>query len=113
MNNADKQAEFQGRQQRAMVRLMVECRQLIPTDWREAILEIDRNDMSEGSRTIKHRLHNKITGEEIFNFSDRMFIASSLLHGLYSRYDMEWNHCILTMWFDDAGKVLDYEATFE
>ncbi len=107
------QPEFKARQQQAESRVLVEILRNIPGHWREVSLELNGKYSNEtGARSVSHRLTNLITGEEIEDFTEGMFLASNLLHALYIRYELEWERCIVSMRLDDAAEIDWFEVRY-
>jgi len=83
-----------------------ECaRACVPAGWMSATLELK----GTGPLAMHHRLTNPETGDEVVDFTEDLFNSTGKLHSLSRELGENWNQCVVTMNFDENGKI--YRST--
>jgi hypothetical protein len=84
-----------------------ECaRACVPAGWMSATLEIKvTGHPGFGSPEIHHRLTNPESGDEVIDFTEDLFNSTSKLYGAFRDSGDNWNECVVTMRFDENGKI--------
>ena len=113
MVDSAEDSEFEKREEEWMGRLLYQCRQVIPGSWREAVLELEGRYSGEtGKRSVSHRLRNPLTGEQITEFTQQLFMVSNMVHALHIMAGNEWERCVVEMGFDEDGEMDRCEARY-
>ena len=88
-----------------------ECaRACVPAGWMSATLEIKvTGHPGLGSPEIHHRLTNPESGDEVIDFTEDLFNSTSKLYSAFRDSGDNWNECVVTMKFDENGKI--YKTT--
>lgn len=88
-------------------------RPTIPANWREARLELEaRYSPMTQTRAIQHRLTNPITSEELQDFPDRLFDASTALHTVFTQYDQAWKRAVIELTYHANGSFRQHKANY-
>ncbi len=107
MNDHARHMEFHNQQQAAMQRLRQHVLSCVPSHWRVATLELDVGGIPQmGIRSIRHRLHNPATGEEIDDLTQEVFDDTHALHTVFAEFDQAWRRCHVTFELDGSGRMV-------
>jgi hypothetical protein len=114
MPDPAKHMEFIENQQRASNELLARILPCIPRGWRTAELLLDVGYSKFTSvRSVKHRLVNPATHEEVLDFPEPLFQAATALHIVFTEYDQDWKRCVLKLFFNGAGTMTRSETNFQ
>ena len=114
MLDPDRHMEFHNRQMRATDELLVSLAPCIPPHWctPELHLQASWSPITK-ARSIRHRLLNPSTGEEITDFPERLFGATHALHAICVEFDQNWRGCVVKRTPGAPGKQPGWEINFE
>lgn len=111
--NPERHLQFHERQAAAMEHLMANVKPLIPKSWREARLELHVHySPFTGTRAIQHRLTNPATTEEVQEFPESLFVASTSLHMVFTEYDQAWKQAVIELTHHVNGGFGPREASY-
>lgn len=113
MNDHARHMEFHNQQQAAMQRLRQHVLRCVPAHWRVAALELDVGGVPQmGLRSIRHRLHNPATGEEVDDLTQMVFDDTHALHAVFTEFDQAWRSCTISFEIDSSGRMTKSEARY-
>jgi hypothetical protein len=104
------QFEFHEQSQAAKQQVFDNALACIPAGWMAATLELKVTGLPGfGPLAIHHRLTNPESGDEVIDFTEDLFNSTSKLCGAFRDSGENWNECVVTMKFDENGKI--YKTT--
>ena len=111
MADPKKSAEFQQRSRPIVDEVVKRICSCVPKDWRLAMLQLDvsYSPVTE-RRSIKHRLWNPLTDQEVCDFPGTLFQATNALHTIFVEYDQPWGRCLFS--FSFAGEGRNYQIDY-
>lgn len=106
--------EFHERQQRASNELLASLLPCIPSDWQLAELQLNvAYSPFTGVRSVKHRLVNPTTHEEVLDFPESLFQTATGLHVVFTAYEQAWKRCVMKLFFNSSGAMTRSETNYE
>ncbi len=86
----------------------------IPRGWQTAELHLDvaYSELTR-VRSVKHRLYNPATDEEVLDFPEALFQATTGLHAIFTEYGQAWKSCVLPLTFNSGGALVRSVSNFQ
>lgn len=112
--NEEIQNEFKRRYEPLLGSVFERMQSCLPRDWGLATLERDVGKLtSEKTRKISFQLRNPSNRQAVVPVPVALAEATGRLHALCCDYGHSWSHAIITLVFDNAGRVMRSQAHYD